>query len=96
MERSIFILCLISILGLSDAFGQAQIEMEVTSSIEAVTVFPAYAVVGRIAEVELVDGEQWLIISELPGTLVEESVRVNVEPNDVVRIEDVRIETWFL
>jgi len=96
MARSILFLCLILTQSFGIVFGQAQIETEVTSTIEAVTVFPSYAVVGRMAEVELETGEQWLIISELPGTLVEESVRASVEPKDGVRINDVRIETWFL
>jgi len=96
MLRKILVLCLFCLSCISMTIANAQSEKEVTSKIEAVTVYPSYAVVERLATLKLDQGERVLIFPGLPATLVEESVRATVDPKDAVRLEDVRIEMWFL
>ena len=96
MSRTIYLLCCALIQFVGVAICQGQIEKEVASQIETVTVYPTYALVQRMAELNLDAGEHVLVFSELPGTLVEESIRASVEQQKAVQIADVRVETWFL
>ena len=52
-------------------------ELNTTSSIEAITVFPGSAKVTRIATLKIPSGESTLEISDLPMRLIQSSLRVS-------------------
>lgn len=67
-----------------------------SSTLEAVTVFPMGAQITRSAKVQLVAGDQVVILRDLPASLVGDSVRVQGEASGKVEIGSVDTRTFYL
>jgi uncharacterized protein (TIGR02231 family) len=67
----------------------AAAEIDASSRIDAVTVYPRGAEITRIAEVEIAAGEHTLILDDLPGEVDPRSIRVEGETGGEVEIGSV-------
>lgn len=63
------------------------------SQIDAVTVFPEYARVSRLAECQLQEGVNLVRLGGLPEFLLTDSIQVEGQANVSVKILDVRVES---
>lgn len=66
------------------------------SEVVSVTVYRDRALVVRSAREQLPAGNSLLVIGELPGSLIDQSVRVTGEAEGRAKITDVRVTTVFL
>jgi hypothetical protein len=71
-------------------------ERKVKSKVSAVTVYSDRALVTRTAHEELSSGVSSILFTDLPVTLVDQSIRVTGDAEGRAKILDVKIETVFL
>jgi uncharacterized protein (TIGR02231 family) len=69
---------------------------ELDTKITRVTLYPNLALVTREGDANLSLGENQIEIANLPGILSDESVRLRIDGENGIQIQNVRIETWFL
>lgn len=99
MSRHVFFfscLWIVAVAGSSHAKALQDDGREVTSKVTSATVFSDRALVTRVAENTVSAGEHILMISGLPTTLVDQSVRVSGEGTAQAKILEVKVETAFL
>jgi len=60
--------------------------MNITSKIDAVTLFPRGAEITRLAKIELEEGEHEIILRDLPQGLVQNSLRVEGKADERLEI----------
>lgn len=99
MIRYLFLLPLACIVVVSSSFRAKAFRddnREVTSKVISATVFSDRALVTRVAESTVSAGEHVLMISDLPTTLIDQSVRVSGEGTAQAKILEVKVETAFL
>jgi len=68
----------------------------IQSKIDAVTVYPDRAMITRTADVDLVNGNQELIIDNLPAYIIDDSVRVMGRGSVKAKISGVKVKRIFL
>ena len=68
----------------------------IQSKIDAVTVYPDRAMITRAADIDLVKGNQELVIDNLPTYIIDDSVRVMGQGSVKAKISGVKIKRIFL
>ena len=76
--------------------GRAALAKTVQSRIDAVTVYPDRAMITRTADVDLINGNQELIIDNLPAYIIDDSVRVMGQGSVKAKISGVKVKRIFL
>ncbi|HQJ07232.1 MAG TPA: DUF4140 domain-containing protein, partial [Spirochaetota bacterium] len=64
-------------------------EIRTDFSIKSVTISPALCRISRFATIKLLKGSNNLIISNLPGYLTEDSIRIELPANSKAKIENI-------
>ncbi len=64
-------------------------EIRTDFSIKSVTISPALCRISRFAKIKLLKGSNNLIISNLPGYLTEDSIRIELSANSKAKIENI-------
>lgn len=94
MKQVVLVTLLTLVAGVGGAARAA--EVEATSRIEAVTVFPMGAEVVRVAKVQLEKGDHTLLFNDLPASAIEGSIRVEGTASGKLEIGSVDTRRVFV
>jgi uncharacterized protein (TIGR02231 family) len=75
--------------------GGVQAQTASSHPVSAVTVYPDRAAVTRSIEVDLLEGHNTVMVTDLPATLLRESVRVDGTASSAVRLGAVEVRNRF-
>ncbi len=88
-------IAIVALLGGLQPTASLAADIKASSSIDAVTVFPEGAEITRVVKVLLASGDQTVILRDLPGSLVSDSVRIQGEAAGKVEIGSVDARSFF-